>query len=355
MDSSAFDIMKNLQDFDLKDKKTYKPEPMLAENHSRFVLFPIQYNDLWQYYKNAEAKFWTAEEIDLHDDLQGYQALEGKTKAHIIQLLSLLCTVDSMYDAAIPSKFSNEIQIPEARCFFGFQIMQQNIHAETVSLLLDMLTVDQEEYRTDTLELVSKLTSVGRKMSWIEKYLTDTDDHFSKRLVAYIVYLGIFQSTIFTLIFHLAGPGNKFMPGLVNTAAKFRHDYDIYLKFYNNLKLHLANVVPESDIRSMIAEAASIEKSLVDDLCELSAGSLSIGRIAVDFDVLKMKIMNSANDLSKLLGCGVLYQGKDPLPWVEQVYNAEIGTHHAGDAKIAASTPVKQRTETLQFSIDEEF
>ncbi|KAJ3271308.1 Ribonucleoside-diphosphate reductase subunit M2 B [Terramyces sp. JEL0728] len=355
MDPSAFDIMKTLQDFDLKDKKSYKPEPMLAENHSRFVLFPIQYNDLWQYYKNAEAKFWTAEEVDLHDDLQGFQALEGKAKAHVIQLLSLLCTVGSTYDAAIPSKFSNEIQIPEARCFFGFQIMQQNIHAETVSLLLDMLTVDQEEYRTDTLELVSKLTSVGRKMSWVEKYLTDTDDHFSKRLLAYIVYLGIFQSTLFTLIFHLAGPGNRFMPGLVNTAARFKHDYDIYLKFYNNLKLHLANIVPEADIRSMIAEAASIEKSLIDDLSELSAGSLAIGRINVDFDVLKMKVMNTANELSRFLGCGVLYQGKDPLPWVDQVYNNEIGRHHVPDTKITAVTPVKQRTETLAFSTDLDF
>jgi ribonucleotide reductase beta subunit family protein with ferritin-like domain len=145
--------MLDFNNFNDDEKTEFKPEPVLIENNKRFVLFPIQYNDIWQAYKSLESKFWTAEDVELSDDVQGFHDLQGKAKSHVLQCLSLVL-VNSRHQN-IPYQLSSEIQVPEARCFYGFEIMQTSIHQELAGLMMDQLTKDQQELRNDTVDLVA--------------------------------------------------------------------------------------------------------------------------------------------------------------------------------------------------------
>jgi ribonucleoside-diphosphate reductase subunit M2 len=148
MDSLDF---KNLT-FD-NEKKEYKEEPILVPNTKRFVLFPIEYTDIWQQYKNLESRFWTAEDVELGNDGTGFESLHGKAKSHLLQCLALL-TMDLQDQPQLASRLAEIITVPEARCFYGFQMMQSNVHAELISVLMECLA--SEEYRHDTIDIVSK-------------------------------------------------------------------------------------------------------------------------------------------------------------------------------------------------------
>ncbi|KAI8892532.1 ferritin-like superfamily [Globomyces pollinis-pini] len=345
----------SLEDFENKVQQ-YEPEPILLPNPKRFVLFPIQYNDLWEYYKNMESKFWTAEEIELHEDIQGFNNATGKYRSHIVQICTLLCINQNLIELPIPFIFSNEIQLAEARCFFGFQGMQQNVHSELFTLILERLLVDQDEYREDTIEICSNLPSLSRKKAWVERYITESNDHFSQRLVAYIIYLSMFQNALDHFIFYITGPEmQSIMPGLVHAMCKAKHDRisfkNFYLAIYNN---HTINKVPENIIRSMISETISIERDLIQDISELSGGSLANKTTPIDFDLLKMKSMAIGDQVCKEFNLKPTFGGKDPLPWMNTIYDYEMkkGDHLVS---VVLSTPKKQKADVVDFTLDDDF
>ncbi|KAJ3333052.1 Ribonucleoside-diphosphate reductase subunit M2 [Blyttiomyces sp. JEL0837] len=176
-------------------------EPLLVENKRRFVLFPIQYHNIWKTYKNAEARFWSAEELELSDDVDEWDKLSGKEKAALLHCFGLL----SLPMEPVVSRLSDEIQIPEARCFFGYFIMQKNIHIELFNVLLDVFQKD-EEAKEFLIESVAQQPSNSKKTAWIQTNLTESERSFATRVFALAVFCEIFNTAAMTIVFHLGAP-----------------------------------------------------------------------------------------------------------------------------------------------------
>lgn len=300
-----------------------------------------------------ESKFWTAEDIELSDDLEGFHSLTGKARSNIIELLSW--SFLSIYLAqGLTFRFSDEIQVPEARCFVGFQQMQENIHTELFSLMLDHLTQDQQEMREDTANLLQNSNSYSKKKAFIMQFLADSDAHFGERLTAYVVFLQIFESSAFNLMFHLAK--GKLMPGLVRTAAKVRQDRESFTQFYLRVISHLLNKVPEKKVQKMVLEAVQVEQAFITDLEELSSNSLTLGGTLVDFNALKVKTIVCGDHALALLGFNPMTKIKDPLPWIDDAFKAEKAQYmdHI-EQKVLRNTPAKKKEETLVFATDLDF
>ena len=184
-------------------------EPLLAENPNRFVLFPIQNDEVWQFYKKSQASFWTAEEIDLSQDQKDWNNLNDNERHFIKHVLAFFAASDGIVNENLAVNFMQEVQMPEARCFYGFQIMMENIHSETYSLLIDTYIKDPKEkdYLFNALETVP---AVQKKGEWALKWINS--ENFAERLIAFAAVEGIFFSGSFCSIFWLKKRG--LMPGL---------------------------------------------------------------------------------------------------------------------------------------------
>jgi ribonucleoside-diphosphate reductase subunit M2 len=263
-------------------KQEYKPEVLLRPNPQRFVLFPIQYNDLWALYKSLESKFWTAEEVELSQDVLDYQELEGKSKSFVTEILAAYYLSETFHNPMISNRFQEKIQIAEARCFLGFQQMQGYIYAELFGLELDHLT--DQEFREDTVALITQLPSISKKQAWIQTYITDSKYHFSIQVVASIVHLAIFNSGLDAFVFHLGKEKSEpLLPGLVHSIAKLKQDKANFVEFYKVLQTHVVNKVDQATIQKIVGEAVMIERDLVKDYGDLVHGMVSLGT-NIDFE-----------------------------------------------------------------------
>ena len=185
-------------------------EPLLQDNKDRFVIFPIQHNDIWQFYKNAEASFWTAEEVDLSPDLHDWQnKLNDNERFFISRVLAFFAASDGIVNENLAINFLQEVQYPEARCFYGFQIMIENIHSEMYSLLIDTYVKDPAE-KDYLLRAIETIPCVTKKAKWALRWITKGS--FAERLIAFAAVEGIFFSGSFCSIFWLKKRG--LMPGL---------------------------------------------------------------------------------------------------------------------------------------------
>ncbi|XP_067867423.1 ribonucleoside-diphosphate reductase subunit M2 isoform X3 [Heterodontus francisci] len=198
---------------DLKDPKAVKTqdEPLLRENPNRFVIFPIQYHDMWQMYKKAEASFWTAEEVDLSKDLAHWGSLKQEEKHFISHVLAFFAASDGIVNENLVERFSQEVQVTEARCFYGFQIAMENIHSEMYSLLIDAYIKDPSE-REFLFNAIETMPCVKRKADWALRWIDDQESTFGERVVGFAAVEGIFFSGSFAAIFWLKKRG--LMPGL---------------------------------------------------------------------------------------------------------------------------------------------
>lgn len=369
--STEFEPIKLDEDFDSTlsgsfSKMDLKPEPLLKPNDKRFVLFPIQYPEVWRFYKHIESRFWTAEDIELGEDVAEFnEALNGKARSHIIQILCFLYQAQET-TVNICNNFSHEIQIPEARCFIGFQNMQQNVHSELVSLLLDQ--VADQELREDTAALITTCSSTTSKEGWIQKYITDCKNTpFAARLSAFIVYLGVFSSSLAMIVFHLGKDRSEpVLPGFVHFMAKVKQDVDSFVIFYLSLlQKHVVTKVPDAMVAAMIREAASLECQVVSNLDEMSGGAGFVqmnADIKVEFEKVKMGVRARASEVSKWFGEGVsAIVGKpaieDPMQWVNGVFMKERDRYAKHDAFVHAKNNVKKSAvestvATLSFDAD---
>ena len=185
-------------------------EPILRENPDRFVLFPIKYNDIWKEYKKSVASFWTTEEIDLSQDLNDWEKLSDNEKHFIKHVLAFFAASDGIVNENLVLNFMREIQIPEARCFYGFQIAIENIHSETYSLLIDTYIKDPVE-KNYLFHALNNLECVSKKGNWALRWIENAPT-FAHRLIAFAAVEGIFFSGSFCSIFWLKKRG--LMPGL---------------------------------------------------------------------------------------------------------------------------------------------
>ncbi|KAI6003880.1 ribonucleotide reductase small subunit [Pisolithus albus] len=285
-------------------------EPLLKESRRRFVLFPIQYHEIWQMYKKAEASFWTAEEMDLSKDIHDWNNRLNDNERHFVShVLAFFAASDGIVNENLVERFSNEVQVAEARCFYGFQIMMENIHSETYSLLIDTYIKDaaQREYLFDAIETIP---CVKRKAEWALKWISDDRSTFAERLVAFAAVEGIFFSGSFASIFWLKKRG--LMPGLTFSNELISRDEGMHTDFACLLFSHLKRRPHPNTIERIITEAVEIEQEFLTD-------ALPVGLIGMNAKLMCQYIEFVADRLLVSLGNEKVYNVTNPFDFMDMI------------------------------------
>ena len=283
-------------------------EELLAPTNERFVLLPIQYNAIWEMYKKAMASFWTAEEIDLYQDLDDWNSLNNDEKHFIKHILAFFSASDGIVNENLAVRFYNEIQIHEARCFYGFQIAMENIHAETYALLIDTYIKDQSE-KTYLFQAIENIPCIRKKADWAFKWLESQED-FGLRLIAFAAIEGIFFSGSFCAIFWLKKRG--LMPGLTFSNELISRDEGLHTDFACLLFRYLKQRPSSEKILELITEAVEFEKEFITQ-------ALPVSLIGMNAELMKEYIEFVADRLLLELGEEVFYAAKNPFDWMELI------------------------------------
>ena len=285
-----------------------KNEPILKENNNRFVLFPIEHDDIWSYYKKAEASFWTAEEIDLGQDLKDWDTLTGDERHFIKHVLAFFAASDGIVNENLAENFVSEVQYTEAKFFYGFQIAIENIHSETYSLLIDTYVKDVKE-KDALFNALDTMDCVKKKADWALRWIDE--GNFAERLVAFAAVEGIFFSGSFCSIFWLKKRG--LMPGLTFSNELISRDEGLHCDFacllYNN---HLVNKLSNEAIQTIIADAVTIEKEFVTD-------ALPVRLIGMNAELMCQYIEFVADRLLMELNCSKIYHASNPFDFMEMI------------------------------------
>lgn len=283
-------------------------EPILEESKGRFVLFPIKHDEVWKMYKKAEASFWTTEEVDLSHDLVDWEKMTKDEKHFIKHVLAFFAASDGIVNENLVLNFMKEIQIPEARCFYGFQIAIENIHAETYSLLIDTYVKDLLE-KSRLFNAIETVPCVKKKADWALRWI-ESAPSFAHRLVAFAAVEGIFFSGSFCSIFWLKKRG--LMPGLCFSNELISRDEGLHTDFACLLYSMLHNKISTDDIRNIICDAVSYEKEFVSD-------ALPVSLIGMNADLMRQYIEFVADRLLISLGQRKVYNTTNPFPWMEMI------------------------------------
>src|ERR1700741_253547 len=284
-------------------------EPLLTENKDRFVLFPIKHNDIWQMYKKAEASFWTAEEIDLASDQQDWETKLNKDEKHFIKhVLAFFAASDGIVNENLAINFLNEVQYPEARCFYGFQVMMENIHSETYSLLIDTYIKDTVE-KDRLLHAIDTVPCVKKKAEWALRWISNGS--FAERLIAFAAVEGIFFSGSFCSIFWLKKRG--LMPGLSFSNELISRDEGLHCDFACHLYTrHVVNKLPKERVIEIIKDAVEIEKEFVTD-------ALPVNLIGMNAAQMRQYIEFVADRLINELVGEKIYNAINPFDFMEVI------------------------------------
>jgi len=284
-------------------------EPILQENKNRFVIFPIKHHDIWDWYKKMEASFWTAEEIDLHQDLHDWNdRLNDDEKYFIKHILAFFAASDGIVNENLAENFVNEVQYPEAKFFYGFQIMMENIHSETYSLLIDTYVKDEVE-KDRLFRAIEVFPAIKKKADWAIKWIES--DSFAERLIAFAAVEGIFFSGAFCSIFWLKKRG--LMPGLTYSNELISRDEGVHCDFAVHLhNHHLVNQVPKERIREIIVEALTIEREFITE-------SLPVSLIGMNATLMTQYLEFVTDRLLVELGCSREYNVSNPFDFMDMI------------------------------------
>jgi len=284
-------------------------EHILTENPNRFVLFPLKYNDIWEMYKTAEHSFWTAEEIDLAQDLTDWnEKLNNDERHYIKNVLAFFAASDGIVNENLAENFLKEVQYPEAKCFYGFQIAIENIHSETYSLLIDTYIKDSAE-RDRLFNAIETVSSVKKKADWALKWIGS--ESFAERLIAFAAVEGIFFSGSFCSIFWLKKRG--LMPGLSFSNELISRDEGLHCQFATLLhNRYVENKVSEERIKEIICEAVEIEKEFVSE-------SLPVSLIGMNSKLMTQYIEYVADFWLLQLGCKKVYGVENPFDFMDMI------------------------------------
>ncbi|KAF7289424.1 Ribonucleotide reductase small subunit [Mycena chlorophos] len=327
-------------------------EPLLKESRRRFVLFPIQYHEIWQMYKKAEASFWTAEEMDLSKDLYDWNNKLNNDERHFIShVLAFFAASDGIVNENLLERFSNEVQVAEARCFYGFQIMMENIHSETYSLLIDTYIKDnaQREYLFDAVETIP---CIKRKAEWAIRWIQDEKSTFGERLVAFAAVEGIFFSGSFASIFWLKKRG--LMPGLTFSNELISRDEGMHTDFACLLFTHLRRRPHPSVLERIITEAVGIEQEFLTD-------ALPVSLIGMNAKLMCQYIEFVADRLLVALGNKKVYNVSNPFDFMDMIslqgktnfFEKRVSDY--AKANISNTGTNAAQTASKAFVLDEDF
>lgn len=281
-------------------------EPLLDENPDRYCMFPIKYPVIWEMYKKAEASFWTAEEVDLGDDLRHWEKLSADEKHFILHVLAFFAASDGIVLENLGARFMKEVQLPEARAFYGFQIAIENIHSEMYSLLLESYIKDPAE-KDRLFHAISTVPCVKKKADWAIKWINSSGS-FAERLVAYAAVEGIFFSGSFCAIFWLKKRG--LMPGLTFSNELISRDEGLHTDFGCLLYSMLNQQLPKERLLEIITEAVAIEQEFVCD-------ALPVDLIGMNGKLMSNYIEFVADRLLVAMGSEKHYKTANPFDWME--------------------------------------
>ena len=330
---------------DLATQTNTAIEPILQENDGRFVLFPIEHDDIWKYYKDNEACFWTAEEVDLSADLNDWHNKLNDNERHFIKhVLAFFAASDGIVNENLAENFVAEVQYTEAKFFYGFQIMMENIHSETYSLLIDTYINDPKE-KDYLFNAIETMPCVQKKAEWALRWIDNGS--FAERIVAFAAVEGIFFSGSFCSIFWLKKRG--LMPGLTFSNELISRDEGMHCDFacllYND---HIVNKLGPGVVTGIIKDAVEIEKEFVSD-------SLPVNLIGMNSDMMCQYIEFVADRLLVELGQDKVWNVENPFPWMDMI-NLQGKTNffekRVGEYQKAGVT-ADQSKQT--FSLDEDF
>jgi len=284
-------------------------EPILQENKDRFVIFPIQHHDIWEWYKKSEASFWTAEEIDLHQDLADWNAkLNDDERYFIKHILAFFAASDGIVNENLAENFVNEVQYSEAKFFYGFQIMMENIHSETYSLLIDTYVKDEKE-KDLLFNALDNFPAIKKKADWALKWIESPS--FAERLIAFAAVEGIFFSGAFCSIFWLKKRG--LMPGLTFSNELISRDEGVHCDFAVHLhNEHLINKVPKARIREILVDALDIEREFITE-------SLPASLIGMNAVLMSQYLEFVTDRLLFELGCDKEYNTANPFDFMDMI------------------------------------
>jgi len=284
-------------------------EPILQENKDRFVIFPIKHQDIWEWYKKQEACIWTAEEIDLHTDLNDWNnKLNDDEKYFIKHILAFFAASDGIVNENLAENFVSEVQYPEAKFFYGFQIMMENIHSETYSLLIDTYVKDEAE-KHQLFHAIETFPAIKDKAEWALKWIDS--DSFAERLIAFAAVEGIFFSGSFCSIFWLKKRG--LMPGLTFSNELISRDEGMHCDFAVHLhNHHLINKVPKARITEILTDALNIERKFITE-------SLPASLIGMNATLMTQYLEFVTDRLLVELGCDRVYNSSNPFDFMDMI------------------------------------
>ena len=289
---------------------TETDEILLKENPNRYVIFPIKYQDMWEAYKKHMSVFWTAEELSLTEDKVDWENKLNDDEKHFIKnVLAFFAGSDGIVMENLTSRFSNEIQIPEARFFYSFQNMIEGVHSECYSLLIDTY-IDDEKEKKRLFEAIDTIPSVAKKAKWAQKWIEDKESSFATRLIAFAAVEGIFFSGSFCAIYWLKK--RKVMPGLTISNEFISRDEGLHTDFACLLYTYIKNRRSQEEIHDMFKEAVEIEKEFIVD-------SIPCKLIGMNSDLMSQYIEYVADRLLVQLGYDKIWKSENPFDFMEMI------------------------------------
>ncbi|KAL1412080.1 Ribonucleotide-diphosphate reductase (RNR), small subunit [Vanrija albida] len=333
---------------------TEADEPLLKETTSRFVLFPIKFREIWQMYKKAQASFWTAEEINLAPDLHDWDnKLNDNERYFIEHVLAFFAASDGIVNENLVERFCGEVQCMEAKTFYGFQIMMENIHSETYSLLIDTYIRDNAR-REYLFQAIDTIPCIKKKADWALHWISDKRSSFAERLIAFAAVEGIFFSGSFASIFWLKKRG--LMPGLTFSNELISRDEGLHTDFACLLFTHLRRRPHPDTIAKIIKEAVAIEQEFLTE-------ALPVSLIGMNSKLMCQYIEFVADRLLVALGNDKLYNSTNPFDFMEMIslqgkanfFESRVSAYSKSGVNQAVGQSTEEAAAKRGFSLDEDF
>lgn len=329
-------------------------EPLLQDNPGRFVLFPIKWPDIWAMYKKHMACFWTAEELDLEADMRDWaNELTANERYFVSRILAFFAASDGIIVENLAQRFMGDVQVPEARCFYGFQMMMENVHSETYSLLIDTYITDPVEKAT-LLNGIDTVPAVQKKAHWALQWI-DSPGSFAERLIAFAAVEGIFFSGSFCAIFWLKKRG--LMPGLAYSNELISRDEGLHTDFACLLYSHLVETPSEARVGEIVRGAVACEKEFITE-------ALPVSLIGMNMTLMKQYIEFVADRLMGSLGCAAIYHTANPFDFMDMIslegktnfFERRVSEYQkAGVSMASKSEEGSSTTSSGGFTLDAEF
>ncbi|KMT09099.1 hypothetical protein BVRB_6g132070 [Beta vulgaris subsp. vulgaris] len=328
--------------------KIEETDPLLAPNPDKFCMFPIEYPQIWEMYKKAEASFWTAEEVDLSSDLGHWETLTSDEKHFITHVLAFFAASDGIVLENLAGRFMKEVQVAEARAFYGFQIAIENIHSEMYSLLLETYIKDSSQ-KSHLFRAIETVPCVKKKADWALRWI-DGSESFAERIIAFACIEGIFFSGSFCSIFWLKKRG--LMPGLTFSNELISRDEGLHCDFACLLYGLLKKKPNEEKVQGIVKDAVEIEREFVCD-------ALPVALVGMNCELMSQYIEFVADRLLAALGCGKIYGVSNPFDWMELIslqgktnfFEKRVGEYQ----KASVMSSLNGNGGTHVFKMDEDF